>query len=81
VSDKDIEMLRENLRAQRKQLTAQNMTLTTDEATKFWPIFDQYRREAINVRRLGGVTMIATLIALAVEIAHSFAGGVQGSAR
>ena len=48
VSDKDIEMLRENLRAQRKQLMAQNMTLTADEATKFWPIFDQYRKEAIK---------------------------------
>ena len=48
VSDKDIEMLRENLRAQRKQLMAQNMTLTADEATKFWPIFDQYRTEAIK---------------------------------
>ena len=48
VSDKDIEMLRADLRAQRKQITAQNMTLTADEATKFWPIFDQYRQEAIK---------------------------------
>jgi hypothetical protein len=24
------------------------MTLTADEATKFWPIFDQYRQEAIK---------------------------------
>jgi hypothetical protein len=48
VSDKDIEMLRADLRAQRKQITAQNMILTADEATKFWPIFDQYRQEAIK---------------------------------
>jgi Spy/CpxP family protein refolding chaperone len=48
VSDKDIEMLRADLRAQRKQITAQNMTLTADEATKFWPIFDHYRQEAIK---------------------------------
>jgi Spy/CpxP family protein refolding chaperone len=48
VSDQDIEMLRADLRAQRKQITAQNMTLTADEATKFWPIFDQYRQEAIK---------------------------------
>jgi len=48
VSDRDIEMLRADLRAQRKQITAQNMTLTADEATKFWPIFDQYRHEAIK---------------------------------
>jgi hypothetical protein len=48
ISDKDIEMLRADLRAQRKQIMAQNMTLTADEATKFWPIFDQYRQDAIK---------------------------------
>lgn len=47
-SDQDIEMLRADLRAQRKEITAQNMILTPDEATKFWPIFDQYRQEAIK---------------------------------
>ena len=47
-SDQDIEALRADIRAQRKELTAQNMTLTADEATKFWPIFDQYRKEAIK---------------------------------
>jgi len=47
-SNQDIEMLRADLRAQRKEITAQNMTLTADEATKFWPIFDQYRKEAIK---------------------------------
>jgi hypothetical protein len=41
-------MLRANLRANRKELMAQNMDLTADEATKFWPIFDQYRKEAIK---------------------------------
>ena len=48
IKDQDIEMLRANLRAQRKQIMAENMTLTADEATKFWPIFDQYRKEAIK---------------------------------
>ena len=48
VKDQDIEMLRADIRAQRKQITAQNMTLTADEATKFWPIFEQYRQEAIK---------------------------------
>ena len=48
VTDQDIEMLREDIRAQRKEITAQNMNLTADEATKFWPIFDQYRKEAIK---------------------------------
>ena len=44
--DQDIQMLREDIRAQRKQITAANMPLTPDEATKFWPIYDQYRAEA-----------------------------------
>jgi hypothetical protein len=48
ISDQDVEILRKDLRAKRKEITAQNMTLTTDEATKFWPIFDQYRQEAVK---------------------------------
>jgi Spy/CpxP family protein refolding chaperone len=48
IKDEDIEMLRSDLRAQRKRIMAENMTLTADEATKFWPIFDQYRKEAIK---------------------------------
>jgi Spy/CpxP family protein refolding chaperone len=48
LSDPDIEMLRADLRTQRKQIVAQNMKLTEDEATKFWPIFEQYRKAAIK---------------------------------
>lgn len=35
INDKDVEMLRANLRTNRKELMAQNMSLTADEATKF----------------------------------------------
>jgi hypothetical protein len=45
-SDNDIQMLRGDIQAQRKQITAANMPLTPDEATKFWPLYDQYRQEA-----------------------------------
>ncbi len=45
-SDSDLQMLRQNIQAQRKQITAANLPLTPDEATKFWPIYDQYRQEA-----------------------------------
>ena len=48
-SEQDIQMLRQDIRSQRKQLTASNMTLTADEATKFWPIYDQYIQETIKV--------------------------------
>ena len=47
VTDKDIEMLRQDIRDQRKQIVALNLPLTADEATKFWPVFDQYRKAAI----------------------------------
>ncbi len=48
INDKDVELLRGNLRANRKELMARNMNLSADEATKFWPVFDQYRKEAIK---------------------------------
>jgi len=43
--DKDISLLRQDLRGQKKQLIAANLNLTPDEATKFWPIYDQYSAE------------------------------------
>jgi hypothetical protein len=47
--DRDIQMLREDVRSQRKAITAANMDLTGDESTKFWPIYDQYIQETIKV--------------------------------
>ena len=47
--DQDITMLRKDIRAQRKQLIAANMSLTSDEAEKFWPIYEQYVGELIQI--------------------------------
>jgi len=33
----------------RKQLIAANLTLTADQATKFWPVYDQYIAELVKV--------------------------------
>ena len=41
----DVTLLRRNLRAEKKQLLALNLTLTEAEATKFWPVYDQYAAE------------------------------------
>ena len=41
--------MRGDVRENRKQLTAANMTLTPDEAAKFWPLYDQYIQETIKV--------------------------------
>jgi hypothetical protein len=43
--DKDIALLRRNLRAEKKKLIAANVPLTETEATKFWPVYDQYAAE------------------------------------
>jgi len=44
-SEQDVQMLRENIRSARKKIVAANMNLTPDEATKFWPLYDQYQQE------------------------------------
>jgi hypothetical protein len=49
VTDSDIELLRKDLRAKKKQITAANLNLTTEQATKFWPIFDQYTAELTKI--------------------------------
>jgi hypothetical protein len=45
VTDQDIQLLREDIRSQRKQIIAANMQLTDTEATKFWPVYDAYMVE------------------------------------
>lgn len=47
--DQDIKMLREDVRSSRKTITAANMNLTADEATKFWPIYDEYAAEVAKI--------------------------------
>jgi hypothetical protein len=48
ITDADIQMLRTNLRSERKQVIAANMQLTDAEAVKFWPIYDQYISELVT---------------------------------
>jgi hypothetical protein len=45
----DLDDLRAELRASRKEFVAQNLSLTPDEATRFWPIYDQYISELIKI--------------------------------
>ena len=40
-----VDTLRTEVAAARKQTVAENMNLTPDEATKFWPVYDTYRAE------------------------------------
>jgi hypothetical protein len=45
VTDQDVKLLRQDLRSQKKQLIAANLTLTDAESTKFWPVYDQFSAE------------------------------------
>jgi len=49
LTDQEIETMRGDVRDNRRKLTASNMTLSAEEATKFWPIYDQYIQETIKV--------------------------------
>ncbi len=44
-TEQEIELLRKDIRSQKKQLIAANLSLTDAEATKFWPVYDQYQAE------------------------------------
>ena len=43
--DQDVSLLRQDIRSKKKQLIAANLSLTDTEATKFWPVYDQYTAE------------------------------------
>ena len=49
ISDRDLDLIRKDLRSTRKQLIASNLQLTDSEATKFWPIYDQYVSDLILI--------------------------------
>ena len=49
IKSQDLDLLRKDLRAMRKQLIAQNLRLTEAEAAKFWPVYDQYIKELITI--------------------------------
>ena len=49
VNDANIQLMRADIRAERKKIVAANMPLTETEATKFWPLYDRYIGETIKV--------------------------------
>ena len=46
----NLDILRDTIRANRKALVAANLTLTDEEATRFWPLYDRYRDELATVQ-------------------------------
>lgn len=49
INSQELEMLRNDIRSQKKQLMAQNLRLSDEDATKFWPIYDQYTAELVKI--------------------------------
>jgi Spy/CpxP family protein refolding chaperone len=49
ITDEDIQMMRKDIRSQRKQIIAANMKLTDTEAEKFWPVYEQYVSELVKI--------------------------------
>lgn len=44
-TDDFVELLRKDVRSEKKQIIAQNMDLNDHEAEKFWPVYDRYAAE------------------------------------
>jgi len=63
-TDKDIQLLRQDVRSQKKQIVAANMQLTSAEAEKFWPVYDQY---TADMTKLGD-----TRVALIKQYAQNY---------
>ena len=49
ISEAEINLMRKDLRDQKKQVVAANMPLSGDEAAKFWPLYDAYTQETIKI--------------------------------
>src|SRR6201997_3704505 len=49
VTDEDIALLRQDLRAMKMQVIGQNMSLSEEEGLKFWPIYNHYVKDLQEV--------------------------------
>jgi hypothetical protein len=49
ITDEDITLLRQDLRAKKMQVIGQNMALSDTEAQKFWPIYNHYVKDLQEV--------------------------------
>jgi hypothetical protein len=47
--DDFVDLLRKDIRSQKKQIIAENMELSDAEAEKFWPVYDQYAAELSKI--------------------------------
>jgi Spy/CpxP family protein refolding chaperone len=57
MSDTNMEILKQKLKADKKLLVAGNMDLSDAEAKKFWPVYDAYQKDLEQVNHKLGQTI------------------------
>jgi hypothetical protein len=57
VSDANMEILKEKLKADKKLLIANNMDLTDAEAKQFWPLYEAYQKDLDAINKHLGQTV------------------------
>jgi len=45
----NVQLMRQDIRSQRKKIVAASLPLTETEATKFWPVYDRYIAETVKI--------------------------------
>ena len=48
-ADPEIQAMRKDLRSEKKQIIAANLTLTDSEAERFWPVYDRYAADLSQI--------------------------------
>ena len=48
-TDQDIDLLRKDVRSQKRQIIASTLQLSDQEAVKFWPLYDQYTADLVKI--------------------------------
>ena len=47
--DQQIALMRKDIRSMKKQIISSNLSLTDTEATKFWPVYEQYSADVEKI--------------------------------
>src|SRR6516225_3939564 len=47
--DQDIQLMKSNIRSQKKQIVAANLDLTDAESEKFWPVYNRYAEDMAKI--------------------------------
>jgi len=51
-ADRDIAILRKDIRAQKRQVIETKVPMTDTEAQKFWPVYDQYTADLVELNNV-----------------------------